>query len=282
MSFRYGQRGDDVRRLQRALIFNGYELPKYGADGQLGSETWSAIESFSGNDHLLTSLPLPTSIVRDILEQEQPREDEPLIDKVLRAPPVSVVRVKGDTANIHGMRRWEMIDGIMLHQTGIWMNDTPDRFVHLKAHVGILRDHATPIVQVHPLNAYVMHGNEENRFTIGIEVNGHFPGLVSGFDPKRHTSEGPPLQQIIHCQEAIGWIISTVRKHGGKIQRILPHRVANDSRRSDPGEVIWKQVGVWAQDYFKLSGVGPGYCIGDGRPIPYEWVGREAYKGYRY
>ena len=41
-----GDRGEDVRNLQLALMFLGFDLRTYGADGIYGSETESAVRSF--------------------------------------------------------------------------------------------------------------------------------------------------------------------------------------------------------------------------------------------
>ena len=40
---RKGDKGDDVRAVQNALMQNGYSLPKYGADGDFGGETHKAV-----------------------------------------------------------------------------------------------------------------------------------------------------------------------------------------------------------------------------------------------
>ena len=41
-----GMTGEDVRKLQSRLIELGYDLPKYGADGEYGSETVAAVKEF--------------------------------------------------------------------------------------------------------------------------------------------------------------------------------------------------------------------------------------------
>ncbi len=41
-----GMKGDDVRRLQQRLMELGYALPRYGADGDYGSETATAVKAF--------------------------------------------------------------------------------------------------------------------------------------------------------------------------------------------------------------------------------------------
>lgn len=41
-----GTKGEDVKELQKALLSLGYTLPKYGADGDFGSETEKAVKLF--------------------------------------------------------------------------------------------------------------------------------------------------------------------------------------------------------------------------------------------
>lgn len=50
---KYGDEGSDVREMQRKLMRLGYDLPKYGADGDFGSETLKALKDFQ-QDHGLT------------------------------------------------------------------------------------------------------------------------------------------------------------------------------------------------------------------------------------
>lgn len=47
-----GMKGEDVRRLQQRLIELGYALPKYGADGEYGSETATAVKAFQRDRNL--------------------------------------------------------------------------------------------------------------------------------------------------------------------------------------------------------------------------------------
>ena len=41
-----GMKGSDVKTLQEKLMELGYKLPKYGADGEYGSETIEAVKAF--------------------------------------------------------------------------------------------------------------------------------------------------------------------------------------------------------------------------------------------
>ena len=49
-----GMKGDDVRRLQQRLMELGYALHKYGADGEYGSETATAVKTFQRDRGLQT------------------------------------------------------------------------------------------------------------------------------------------------------------------------------------------------------------------------------------
>lgn len=44
-----GMEGEDVRRMQQLLLDLGYELPRYGADGEFGSETLSALKKLQAD-----------------------------------------------------------------------------------------------------------------------------------------------------------------------------------------------------------------------------------------
>ena len=45
-TLRKGDKGDAVRKLQQLLLARGFELPKYGADGDYGKETEEAVKAF--------------------------------------------------------------------------------------------------------------------------------------------------------------------------------------------------------------------------------------------
>lgn len=47
-----GMEGESVKAMQQLLMFNGYDLPKYGADGEYGEETENAILLFQEDNGL--------------------------------------------------------------------------------------------------------------------------------------------------------------------------------------------------------------------------------------
>ncbi|MDO4549509.1 MAG: peptidoglycan-binding protein [Clostridia bacterium] len=53
-TLRKGMEGEDVRQMQEARMTLGYPLPKYGADGDFGSETMAAVMSFQAHYNLNT------------------------------------------------------------------------------------------------------------------------------------------------------------------------------------------------------------------------------------
>lgn len=51
-TLRKGDKGEDVKELQKELINLGYPLPKYGADGDFGKETETAVKAFQTDNGL--------------------------------------------------------------------------------------------------------------------------------------------------------------------------------------------------------------------------------------
>lgn len=273
MQYTWKQKGQEVKELQNALVEKGYTLPKWGVDGDLGEETWRRIEQFAGVDSFPTRVPLPEEVIDAILDRDE--EAGP-------TPPEGLVRIEGDPNDVRGVRSWQQIDTIVLHQTGVWMTDTPERFRTLNAHLGILATRPTPIVQVQELTAYMWHANELNARAIGIEINGYFPGQIGQYVEDEHSGLGPSAGQIQNTRDTIVWLWNTVYAHRGEIRYIVPHRCSNDQRRSDPGEVAWHEIGIWAQEKIGLCSHGPGWSIGDGKPVPGVWDARPAYAKYPY
>ncbi len=294
---RWGVKSEDTRSLQSALEYLGYSLPKYGIDGYLGTELENAVDEFC-DDHgqdpreiwsLDDGAPNAMDLSGDFAAGVcQMAED---VEGVMQRYSVADERGSSVAANVRGSRAYPDIDTVVLHQCGVWMSDTPKRFRRLRAHMGVLRDghclfnaatetetRGPTIVLVHDLNAYLWHANGLNKQSVGIEVNGHYLGTTRHVGRPGRES-GPPGHQLESTRESVRFVCDMVKAHGGQIRNILPHRVASMTRRSDPGEVIWGAVGLWAQTELGLSDGGPGFEAG-GRPIPEEWDPRYAGEEY--
>lgn len=62
-------RGEHIKRFQRAIMFLGYDLPLYGADGSIGKETRLAIGEFQEDNALTKSESIDTQTLRKVNEK---------------------------------------------------------------------------------------------------------------------------------------------------------------------------------------------------------------------
>lgn len=88
-----GCKGADVKELQADLMKLGYKLPKYGADGDFGSETEKAVKAFQRDNHLTADGVMHSddfSVLFALLDGEKP---EP-------TPTTQRVEITGDSVNV--------------------------------------------------------------------------------------------------------------------------------------------------------------------------------------
>lgn len=302
MAITRGQHGPEVEDFQKHLIRLGYDHPRYGADGWAGSETFEeaeqALEELYAVSWDASGDVIPSDLVALIMDTEPvPHPDRPdwpgdwLHDRRL-----------DDPGKQGRARSWEDVTGITLHQTATCFlssqDPTPEqvakaisRVKKIKAHAVVLRcGHASLNA---PLNVRMAHGHAFNRRDIGIEVDGYFAG-VHGDDrtfwkPKSRPNRKPmesSAKQVESCRSLIAWMVQRVASQGGKIKHIHAHRQTHRGKPSDPGQLIWRDVALWAKAEFGLTDGGPDYYVphhkhkksgglssqaGPGRPIPIEW-----------
>lgn len=134
-------------------------------------------------------------------------------------------------------------------------------------------------VAAHPLRAYVNHGNRFNATSLGLEIDGRYPGIMD--DPAtvaredlRTTWGGEPTElteeTIATACNAIGWLVEEGRREGMPIESIASHRQSSDARRSDPGQEIWQRAVLEAASMFRLNVLRDSPWT-QGRPIPTQW-----------
>ncbi len=152
------------------------------------------------------------------------------------------------------------------------------RALDVACHAMVFR--AGYLVAAHPLRAYVNHGNRFNDHSLGLEIEGRYPGLLD--DPSTAAREdlkttwgGKPTvltdETVIIARAAIAWLVKEGRAEGMPLTDIVSHRQSNDMRRSDPGEEIWRRVVL---DYaVQELGLIPklGSPWRQGRPVPFDW-----------
>lgn len=190
-----------------------------------------------------------------------------------------------------GTRDWKKVTGITLHQTAVQFGDRPKRLLNVPVHGATLP--GGDIVLLHDPTDYMWHAGRLNRTDVGIEVSCRATGLEEQAKtlwlPKkdkhlkgeeRLALESPATdKQIESTKKLVRYYVDLVSKNGGKIKYIHAHRQSSKSRRSDPGERVWREVGEWAKQELGLSDGGPGWTKG-GIPLPDEWTGES--NGIKY
>lgn len=260
---RFGDRGPDVQALQQALLSRGYPLPRYGADGDFGRETSLAVERFCAAEGIAWRLhddvppevfeALRLGVVDDDSESfgpEQPPDlgDVPLFD--LRHEQTDPHPKGKEGKDGKTLRRLPTaIDSIMLHQTGTGLfgpvhGQTGELGVARRA-LGVAC-HAMAFQAgfvVWPCDPiwYIEHGNGLNVRSLGLEVEGNFPGLIG-----RKPLHGKPTEltevTVAAARAGVKLLVEEGRKRGCPIKYIYAHRQTDSWRRADPGEELWRRV----------------------------------------
>lgn len=178
----------------------------------------------------------------------------------------------------------ETVTGITIHQTACVFGPVNDRdkahrrALNVPAHVTAFRDGV--YVASAPLPWYLYHGNDLNQFTLGLECEGHYPGLPD--DPSTPRREDTattwggnptPLDSVAIStfRAALRWLVETGRASGMPIKYVYAHRQANGEKPADPGVELWRKLVV----EYGVPQLGliaePARTWRDGKPIPAQW-----------
>lgn len=304
-AIRHGDEGKAVTELQRALIMLGHELPRYGPDGDAGDETFEAVNEFC-RARSIPQLPdfveIPQVLVEVLLTLGQIeialheiRKHE-IVEAGPPALPSWMYDYRDKNTDRQGSKRSiHEVTGITLHQmaTDFQGKRALDRVARIKVHHSLMRDgrctYNAPYTRRMAQAQRVF-----NRTDIGVEVNGYYAGVDGDartfWKPKSRPNRKPmdlTAELVENGRALIRFIVETVAAQGGEIRHIHAHRQTSRSRTSDPGELIWKALGVWAKDTFGLTYEvdGGGQYVphkrnrsgkiwttsGPGRPIPTQW-----------
>lgn len=278
MALKRGDNGPEVKRLQTALLELGYDLPRWGADGDLGAETVEAFSRFlaahsAGGDEDANTISDPElALVYSVLANVQ---SAPLGPK-LPSGRFHDLRASAAQTTVGGKRSWKQITGIVLHQTAAVMGEKPARYNTLGAHLGATR--AGQVVWVHDFDKVIWHANGFNGFTVGLECDGTYEGVEGDsrtfWRPKEEPNRQPqsPTPELVEAAKAtIRWVCQEVARHGGKISLLVAHRQSSGDRESDPGSALWQKVAMPLHKELGLTDGGPSYKTGTGLLIPERW-----------
>ena len=184
------------------------------------------------------------------------------------------------------LRAPHTVTGIVLHQTactyGVSQQQIQaaggDRDLALHRRALNVACHAMAfmdgcLVLTNDVESYIYHGNSFNSYTLGLEVEGRYPGLDNEPDKTTWGGDPTPLTEktITAAREGIRKLVEMGRLAGMPITDIFAHRQSSATRRSDPGEALWRAVVL---DYaVPVLGLIPhqGVTLSDGMPVPKEW-----------
>ena len=301
-----GSSGKRVTEVQRMLEWLGHDLPRFGVDGWYGEETDDALQEFAQQNCMAKLRGQASYTLLNKLDNVFNSKQIKVMNE-MQSMPVSMVDMRDVPGNQkrRGLpRSLRSITGITLHQTATCFLldkdfDKParversiERASKVAVHNVVLRngdsvwcapyDHEMPQAQ-----------RVFNKTDVGVEIDGWYAG-VDGDDktfwrPASRPDRQPmdlTDEQVEAAIDTLRFIIKTVEAAGGQVRYIHAHRQTSASRRSDPGEQIWKRIAVPIMKEFGLSYGGPDFYVpnkedevesgvwttrGPGLPIPKEW-----------
>ena len=154
----------------------------------------------------------------------------------------------------------------VLHQMGFQRGNDPKKYKNVKAHYVVLPNGT--IAENHPVEYYLPASDGLSKLGVAIEFAGNFKS-VNGkwYKGDKFGRDTPSAEQI-----AAGRCLLVYLQ--GKLpgmEHVLAHRQSGAQRQNDPGPEIWCGVAEWAIKYLKLKDGGPGFKVGNGRPIEPKW-----------
>lgn len=271
--------------LQNALLSLGYRLPRYGADGYYGGETGRALEQFC-HDHDVAS-PEAGALEFDAAVFHVGQIARRVAD-VGPFPGVDC-RSAAEADDVAGRRKWTEIDSILLHQMAVvFGGDKHRRIPQLAINGAVTVDGEA--LRIHDPPSWVWHAQGFSERSIGIEIEGWYAG-VDGDDSTFWRPASKPNRQPMSLTDemvdaalnACRWYCRIVEAHGGRVTKLLTHRQAYPTKPSDPGESIYRWIGLPLIEEFGLTGQdeyraaysyrsgGRVHSVRPGRPVPREW-----------
>ena len=151
-----------------------------------------------------------------------------------------------------GRRKWKNVTAIMLHRTAV-EEMRPHRFLGTPCHGAVAND--ASIVLCHPHDAYVMHGHNSNKFSVGIELA----------DADGELDE----MQVAASLILVRYVYEDLLAHRDRDVVVMAHRQSRDDRTEDCGWRIFQQVGVPAMNELGMR-LGP--VVGSGTELPEKWL----------
>jgi N-acetyl-anhydromuramyl-L-alanine amidase AmpD len=273
-TFYKGERGEDVRDLQKMLLALGFALPRFGADGQLGDETIDAMNAFLA---AYTDQDFELNAVIDEREQKWLEESY----RARQQKPQLPARYENHTL-LHPLpnpkhchyRGLVKANGVTLHQTAVLYGDEApaSSYYRIPAHFVLPRDGR--LLHLNGIDWNLPCANGLNPDTISVEIEGRFRGVESRPETLWRHKEVKPSEltpeQIQTARDLLRWLAAELANCGARLRYLYAHRQASNERQSDPGERIWRELALWGEAVLGLE-IRRDHTRGDGLKIPKEW-----------
>jgi len=195
------------------------------------------------------------------------------------APKTSPTGAKVQIAKIVGgkvlVRDPKKITGITVHQTACVFGPAGDlvkrhrRALDVPSHALAFRDGVVGVA--YPALWYMYHGNGLSAFSLGLEIEGHYPEFL---DLHSVSGVGKDVLDILTVETAragIKYLYDEGKRLGCPLEFVWAHRQSNGEKPADPGAGIWQAVVLdYAVAVLGLK-AQETKTWGDGKAIPASW-----------
>jgi len=105
-------------------------------------------------------------------------------------------------------------------------------------------------LKINPPTQYTYHGNGANKRSLGLAVEGLYPGLESSRKKKHHDLDDFMIETV---RGLFRLAIMEAKAAGMPVTKVTAHRVFSGGRTGDPGEAIWEEIVLWAITEFEIG-----------------------------
>lgn len=272
IAFTKGDKGPKVVALQQKILaLNSLALPRFGADGDLGDETLSALgdllnDEFISSGDVVTTAHLQSLDALVLASRPSVGGKGVYVDR----------RGEADKTKRHGKRTRTEYD-LVWHQTDCEMGERPARYDGVPVHFVVTS--GGQIIQLHDVTELLWAAHALNATGISIEVEGHFEGIEGDTGdasyPDYHKDAGRtpqdiPLVQVEAAKECARIIQLQLTEFGATIKRQCTHRQGvKGKRRRDPGGKVCRLIVRPLEA--EIAPFDWAYTKGDGEKAPKEW-----------
>lgn len=275
--------GSAVKRLQEML--ETVHQTVGDIDGIFGKNTERALigfQVFAGLKQDGIYGPVTKAFLIDLIDKSYRSVGDPVChrDRV-----VDITKLHERPRGYSRRRKWKEITGVTLHQTGCEMPKNPMGWRKVNAHIGVTQE--GKVIILNDPRDFIWHAQGLSKNTIGIEIEGNYPGIMNRPGTLWKGGGGPHSlndQMMEGLLQLYAWLWDAFDQNKQPWTRVHAHRQSSDTRRADPGEEIWKKVGIpWGRSLgedIKVWDGGIGFRFKKGWAIPMEWDGTK--EGVKY